>query len=192
MSTYTPEESWTFSPAPDSMYAVAQGWALTQLGPGAHQPLLVIGSPPAEVALLRDAGWAVTWLDWRPAPFIAGVERVQGDACALPGDWTNAFAACSSTCVWCHVGLGRYGDPVQPDAEAAFLWQVRRVVRPEGRFVAMVGPMGEFASVDGTRHRLTTLPHVLSEAELAGWHVTAWETWAEPVSHDAYLGVVLR
>lgn len=192
ITTYTPNESWTFSPAPASMYAVAQGWAVQQLGPGAHQPLLVIGSPPSEVARLRDAGWAVTWLDWRPAPLVTGVERVQGDACALPGDWTNAFAAASSTCVWCHVGLGRYGDPVHADGEAAFLREVRRAVRPGGRFVAMVGPMGETPGVDGTRHRVTTLAHALSEAELAGWTLAQWETWEEPGSGHVYLGLALR
>lgn len=188
----TPDEAWTFEPAPGSMYAVAQGWALTQLGRGDGQPLLVVGSPPAEVALLRDVAWAVTWLDWRPAPFVADVGRVQGDACALPGDWTGAFAAASSTCVWCHVGLGRYGDPVQPDGEAAFLREVRRVVRPGGRFVAMVGPMGDQAHLVGTRHRVTTLGHALSEAELAGWALERWTTWEEPGSHDVYLGLALR
>jgi len=166
-------EPWTVSFGPTGPYAVAAMHASQVLGLGEGRSCLVIGSAPAEAVTLASLDWRVTHLDYRqldpetPWPFTV----CQGDAMALPFP-DHTFDAISSTCVLCHVGTGRYGDPQQADGEARMLRECRRVLRPGGSFVCSPGPvyLGD-DPVDLPPHRVTTVEAFHRLVQAHGWHV---------------------
>ena len=169
-------EPWTHALQPGTTYAAAAEFAVGTLTPG---PCLVIGSPLAEGEALRDAGHAVTYLDWREAPEIQGVHVDQGDACALPYADTT-FTAFSSTCCYCHLGQGRYGDPEGEDRPARFLAECRRVAVYGARFMLMTGPVQQGAPEWRPAHRIDTVLAVQRLAWIQGWGVVRTRAWHEP------------
>jgi SAM-dependent methyltransferase len=77
----------------------------------------------------------VTVVDIRPLEHVvAGLTFVRGDVCAMRmfGDasirWLSSLHAIE------HIGLGRYGDPVAPDAWRGALTECQRVLAPGGHF----------------------------------------------------------
>ena len=154
VNAYTPDEAMTDSVKDAHPYRAAIEYASEQLGSGGGRSLLVLGSPPAEANALEALGWQVTLVDWR---IMRHPRWVQGDAMALTfGDAT--FDAVSSTCVLCHVGLGRYGDPVAEHGPSRMLAEIDRVLKPGGRVVLMPGPVVTGTAITmGTVHRVTTL-----------------------------------
>lgn len=135
----TPDEAWWAGDGFD-WYAAAADKAVGWLGPGADRRCLVVGSPIEEANTLWRLGWDVTYLDCREPPEdLIGGRVVVADAAAIPYP-DAAFDAASSTCVLCHAGLGRYGDPVRPNGDVAVLAEIARVLRPGGRAALMVGP----------------------------------------------------
>ncbi len=133
----TPDEPWIGSSDVYDWYAAAAALTLNQIGSGPGK-CLVIGSPIFEAMMLQDAGWDVTYLDVREAPPVIE-KRVRGDATDLPFPDSH-FDAVSCTCVLCHVGLGRYGDPAMPDGDRKALGEIARVMRPWAKASIMFGP----------------------------------------------------
>ncbi len=136
------ERWWYGTENPCHWYDAGANFAVEKLGPGHYRPLLVIGSPAPEVRRLRfDCDWEVTFLDWREPPDDPGIGGyvVIGDAMAMPFDGAS-FDAVSSTCVMCHVGLGRYGDPVRINGDLEMMREISRVLKPGGKAAIMVGP----------------------------------------------------
>ena len=152
---YTPNEEITYQVRDHHPYQAAIHYATEHLGEGDGRTVLVVGSPPAEADALHALNWKVTLLDWRPANHPAWV---QGDAMHMPFD-AASFYAVTSTCVLCHVGLGRYGDPVEEHGDSKMLAEIDRVLAPGGRACLMPGPVitGEAAVIGGSVHRVTTL-----------------------------------
>lgn len=176
----TVDEVWTETLT--DTYAAACAFALAHLGPGPGR-LLVIGSPLGEARRLAAAGWTTHYLDWRPAPAMPGVTVHQGDARSLP--WpTGAFDAVASTCVLCHVGMGRYGDPVGPDGPGRMLREVYRVLAPGGRFALTVGPVTDGQPEERLEHRVTTLAQVEAWCQAAGLVPIAWTVWTDTTGQD--------
>src|SRR5689334_20075477 len=77
----------------------------------------------------------VTYLDIRPISVrLPNLRLVAGDIMSLP------FANDSIGCLTClhvieHIGLGRYGDPVDPSGYAKAALELERVVKPGGLLV---------------------------------------------------------
>lgn len=175
----TPDEEWWNGDGFD-WYAAAADKAAEWLGPGNGRRCLVVGSPAAEANALWRAGWGVVYVDCREPPddLVGGVVVV-ADAADIP--YLDAsFDAASSTCVLCHAGLGRYGDPVRPNGDVAVLNEIARVLKPGGKAALMVGPtlwgLSE-SLVVGTIHRVYAPEDVRAMVTGAGLRNVALDRW---------------
>jgi len=76
----------------------------------------------------------VTVIDIRPLETdVEGLRFVQGDLCRLDGIATGTVDSLSCLHTIEHVGLGRYGDPVDPDGWRQAVRELARVLAPGGR-----------------------------------------------------------
>ncbi len=102
----------------------------------------------------------IAFYDYRPADiFLNGLTSNHGDLMKLP------FADASVESLSCmhvieHVGLGRYGDPLDPDGDLKAIAELKRVVRPGGHLLFVV-PTGQ-ARICFNAHRVYGYRQVLS------------------------------
>ena len=125
----------------DAHYLPQDAWAakkIAALGPGHH---VDVGSRVDFVAFLTSH-CAVTFVDIRPLE--APVERlssVAGSVTALPFE-TGSVPSLSCLHVIEHVGLGRYGDPLDPDGTRRAVKELCRVMEPGGQLLVSA-PVGK-------------------------------------------------
>lgn len=87
----------------------------------------------------------VSVVDVRAMPStVEGLSFVQADATRMDQFDDDSLASLSSLHAAEHFGLGRYGDPVDPDACFEFMRSLQRVLSPGGRllFSVPIGPEG--------------------------------------------------
>lgn len=132
----TRNERWAMND--DSWYGAAREFAASHLIDGKGKWCLVIGSPIPELKQLHTNGWETVYVDVRTPPVGIGRSLI-ADATNLPnGD--GYYDAVSSTCVVCHAGLGRYGDPIKPNGDVLMMREIFRVLKPGGLAAIMFGP----------------------------------------------------
>lgn len=84
----------------------------------------------------------VTVIDIRPLDLqVAGLTFLQGDATHLAQIGDDSLESLSSLSALEHFGLGRYGDPIDPDACYTAMRELARVLKPGGRLYIAV-PIG--------------------------------------------------
>ena len=84
----------------------------------------------------------VAVIDVRPlASGVAGLDFIRADAMNLHGFSDRSVDSISSLHAIEHFGLGRYGDPVDPDGWRKAMLGLQRVLRPGGRLYLSV-PVG--------------------------------------------------
>jgi SAM-dependent methyltransferase len=95
----------------------------------------------------------VEFVDIRPARLrLEGLRASAGSLAALPfADGTVDSLSCMH--VLEHVGLGRYGDPVDYDGDRIAAAELARVLAPGGRLL-MVVPIGARARIQFNAHRI--------------------------------------
>lgn len=97
---------------------------------------------------------SVTYIDVRPLPFkIDRLSFLQGNASNLSGLADSSVSSLSSLHAVEHFGLGRYGDPVEPDAWFKALMEFERVLAPGGRLYLGV-PVGPANKLIFNAHRI--------------------------------------
>lgn len=115
----------------DPIYYYQDAWAfekIVQLRPAWH---VDVGSHHKYVALLSKVV-PVTMVDIRPLPTrLESLTFRQGSILALPFE-DNSVPSVSSICVVEHIGLGRYGDEIDPDGSEKALAELKRIVQPSG------------------------------------------------------------
>ncbi|MFI5295183.1 MAG: DUF268 domain-containing protein [Thermodesulfovibrionales bacterium] len=83
----------------------------------------------------------VTFYDYRPASIhLDNLECLHADITALPFD-DNSVLSLSCMHVIEHIGLGRYGDPIDPEGDLKAVAEIRRVLAPGGDLLFVV-PVG--------------------------------------------------
>jgi SAM-dependent methyltransferase len=115
----------------EPIYFYQDTWAFEQIvqqKPSAH---IDIGSNHKFVALLSKVV-SVTMVDIRPLSLpLESLHFRQGSILELPFE-NESVSSISSLCVVEHIGLGRYGDPLDPFGTEKAIAELKRVLSPGG------------------------------------------------------------
>jgi len=105
----------------------------------------------------------VTMIDIRPlSEKIENLKFIQADATNLENIPDNSIESLSSLCAPEHFGLGRYNDPIDPDACFKAMKSMQRVLKRGGGYLYFAVPVGETSCVAFNAHRIFT-PELITE-----------------------------
>jgi SAM-dependent methyltransferase len=135
----------------DVHYIYHVGWALRKLAE--HKPAQHVDfSSSLYFCIAASAVCKTTFYDFRPANLhLSDLKCECADLTALPLQ-TASIASASCMHVIEHIGLGRYGDPIDACGDLRAIAELKRVVGPGGRLY-MVAPTGR-PSVAFNAHRV--------------------------------------
>ncbi len=124
----------------DPHYTYQDGWAAREIFQRSPDRHVDVGSRISFVVGLA-AFVPVTFIDLRPLQIdLPGLESMRGSILELPyGD--GAVPSLSSLHVAEHIGLGRYGDPLDPNGTAKAAQELQRVLARNGSLYFSV-PVG--------------------------------------------------
>jgi glycosyltransferase involved in cell wall biosynthesis len=150
----------------DRHYVYHPAWAarvLAETKPAEHVDI----SSTLHFCATVSAFVPVRFYDYRPAALeLSELSSSAADLMALPfGDGSVESLSCMHTIE--HIGLGRYGDEIDPDGDLKALAELQRVVAPGGSLLLVV-PVGE-PRIMFNAHRVYAyehLPVALEELEL--------------------------
>lgn len=102
----------------------------------------------------------VRFYDYRPAELnLSGLTSEHGDLMHLPfEDNTVDSISCMHTIE--HIGLGRYGDPIDPEGDLKAIKELIRVTK-HGGSILFVTPVGGKAMIEYNAHRIYTYDYIL-------------------------------
>jgi SAM-dependent methyltransferase len=117
----------------DPHYFYTNGWAMRRIVANSPRFHVDIASHNLFADLL-SAVVPVVFIDYRPLNVnLDGLVCRAGDILALPYE-NNSIFSLSSLHVIEHIGLGRYGDPLDPHGTQKALTELSRVLAPGGNF----------------------------------------------------------
>jgi SAM-dependent methyltransferase len=125
----------------DRHYIYHPAWAariLAQTRPDKHVDI----SSTLNFCSIVSAFVPFEFFDYRPATLVLpGLKSKSADLTNL--DWTDASVS-SLSCMHVieHIGLGRYGDPIDPDGDLRAIFELVRVLAPGGSLLVAV-PVGQ-------------------------------------------------
>lgn len=109
---------------------------------------------------LISAFTPVSFFDYRPANVVLpGLECNAADLLSLPFA-SDSVGSLSCMHVVEHVGLGRYGDSLDPDGDLKAIAELRRVLAPGGALLIVV-PIGGIPMVMFNAHRIYSYSQVM-------------------------------
>ncbi len=124
----------------DRHYTYQDGWAAREICSRRPPMHVDVGSRISFVVGLA-AFVPVTFIDLRPLEItFPGLETMRGSILDLPYE-DASVASISSLHVAEHIGLGRYGDPLDPEGTVRAAIELERVVAPNG-FLYFSVPVG--------------------------------------------------
>jgi SAM-dependent methyltransferase len=116
----------------DAHYFYQAGWLARRLAAAMPERHVDIGSDIRMINVL-SAFVSTEFLDYRPLQArLSGLTCGAGNLVALHRP-DHSIRSLSCLHVIEHVGLGRYGDPLDPDGSNKALGELRRVLAPQGR-----------------------------------------------------------
>jgi hypothetical protein len=148
----------------DRHYIYHTAWAarvLARTAPAVHTDV----SSSLYFAALVSAFMPVRYYEYRAVPIqLSGLASETASVVDLPFE-DRSIASLSCMHVVEHIGLGRYGDPIDPLGDLAALFELERVLAPEGDLLLVV-PVGR-PRVSFNAHRvyghqqvIDSLPHL--------------------------------
>jgi SAM-dependent methyltransferase len=118
-------------------YFYQDSWAFDLIVKAKPRSHIDIGSHHKYVALLSKVV-PLTMVDLRPLSLeMESIRFVQGTILDLPFS-DNSIESLSSLCVIEHIGLGRYGDPLDPLGSLKACNELARVIKPGGNLYISV------------------------------------------------------
>lgn len=131
----------TTNTAFDRQYLYHPAWAariLSETRPKEHVDISSI----LQFCSIVSAFIPMRFYDYRPAEIsLDGLATGQADLTALPfADGSLCSLSCMHTVE--HIGLGRYGDPLDPEGDLKAMRELSRVLAPEGDLLFAV-PLGK-------------------------------------------------
>jgi hypothetical protein len=142
----------------DWHYILHTGWAarvLARTKPAIHRDI----SSSLYFISIASAIVPFEFYDYRPALLpLSGVTTRSADLLKLPFG-TGEIASLSCMHVIEHIGLGRYGDPMDPSGDLKAACELQRVLAPRGQLL-MVAPVGR-PRVMFNAHRIYSYQQVL-------------------------------
>lgn len=125
----------------DYHYIYHPAWAarvLAKINPAFHVDI----SSKLDFSIMLSAFIPVKFYDYRPAPLcLNNLESNRGDLLALPFE-SNSLHTISCMHTIEHIGLGRYGDPLDYNGDLKAIQELIRVARPDGA-ILFVTPVGK-------------------------------------------------
>ncbi|MES1981383.1 MAG: DUF268 domain-containing protein [Pseudomonadota bacterium] len=131
---------WSTHTPFDAHYFYQGAWLARELRQNAPQQHVDIGSSVLTMSVL-SAAVPTVFVDYRPLrASLPGLLSVAGDILQLPfADGTVDSLSCLHVIE--HIGLGRYGDPLDPQGSIKAALELQRIVRPGGRLLLSL-PIG--------------------------------------------------
>lgn len=124
----------------DTHYFYQAIWAFGRIMKSGAKHHVDVGSSVAYVGMLTTIT-DVTFVDIRPLELpLSRYHGLQGSIVALPFE-DNSVSSFSSLHVIEHIGLGRYGDPIDPKGSDRACKEVTRILEPGGKAYISV-PIG--------------------------------------------------
>jgi len=101
----------------------------------------------------------IKFYDYRPAELeLNNIVSEHADIISLPFE-DNSIESLSCMHVVEHIGLGRYGDPIDPEGDLKAIKELKRVLKPEG-YLLFVAPIGK-QKLAFNAHRIYSFESIL-------------------------------
>jgi SAM-dependent methyltransferase len=131
---------WTPHTPFDPHYFYQGAWLARRVRDATPKRHVDVGSSVLTLSLL-SAIVDTLFIDYRPLhASLTGLESRAGDILALPFS-ADELPSLSSLHVIEHIGLGRYGDPLDPEGSSKAARELARVLAPQGRLYVSL-PVG--------------------------------------------------
>jgi SAM-dependent methyltransferase len=125
----------------EPIYFYQDAWAFEKIVKARPPCHIDVGSHHRTIALLSKV-LPVTMVDLRPLSLpLDTLSFREGSILDLPYE-DHSVESLSCLCVVEHIGLGRYGDPLDPHGSAKAIAELKRVLAPGGRLYFSV-PIGD-------------------------------------------------
>jgi len=146
----------------DSHYIYHTAWAarkVKEINPARHTDI----SSSLYFCSIVSAFIPVDFYDYRPADLnLSNLKSKHADLTRLPfPDNSIKTLSCMHTVE--HVGLGRYGDPINPDGDLKAMSELKRVLAKDGSLLFVV-PVG-IPRIEFNAHRIYSIEQIMEYFE---------------------------
>ena len=143
----------------DTIYFLQNAWCAEKIFANRPEQHFDIGSDARFIGIISQFV-LTTMVDIRPLPIeLSGLDFVRGDITALPFK-DGEIKSASSICVIEHIGLGRYGDPLDPFGSEKAADELKRILAENGNLYISL-PVDEENKTYFNAHRAFTREYVL-------------------------------
>lgn len=144
----------------EPIYFYQDNWLASKISQNQPQEHFDVGSKAMTIALISQFV-PTTMIDIRPLPYsIPSLKFQKGSILELPFD-DNSIASLSSICVIEHIGLGRYGDPLDTWGSEKSFEEMKRVLVIGGNFYFTV-PVDAECKYFFNAHRTFTRDYIVA------------------------------